>query len=178
LIDFCQILRIQGREADFMITNSTTSLPLPMHGLEHLRVLLLDDSEHMRRLLRGFLAALGTREVRSPEDVEQAYPLIREGWPELIITDLKMRPVDGFEFMKTVRKSDKGAEIPIIVVTGHADLPTIEKLMMAGATSVLVKPVSLDVLRVQVLSQVGLIQEQRRAACAPSIRGFERKEAS
>jgi DNA-binding NtrC family response regulator len=144
-----------------MNTANREPLPLALNGADHARVLLIDDSDQMRRLLRGYLAALGTREVQSTEYVEEAYRLLRQGWPELIITDLKMTPVNGFEFIKAVRAND--SDIPIMVITGYADVPTVERLMLFGATKVLVKPVSLTMLQTQILPLLSLIRAQRRA---------------
>jgi two-component system, chemotaxis family, chemotaxis protein CheY len=73
--------------------------------------------------------------------------------PHLVITDLKMRPMSGLEFIAAVRtgKNIPNPLVPIVVVTGFADLKTVQQLTAAGAAGVLVKPVSLAALRERVL---------------------------
>jgi len=144
------------------------ALSLPVRGINDLRVLLIDDSEQMLSLLRSFLAIIGARDVREAQDVESAYRVMRSGWPHVVITDLKMRPVNGMDFIKSVRagKDVKDAKIPIIVVTGFADIQTVDRVMAAGATGILVKPVSLNALRGHIEPLVSLVcgeAEQRRA---------------
>ena len=151
-----------------MITGDKETLSLPVRGINDLRVLLIDDSEQMLSLLRSFLVIIGARDLREAQDVEGAYRILRTGWPHVVITDLKMRPVNGLDFIKAIRagKDVKNAEIPIIVVTGFADIQTVDKVMAAGATGILVKPVSLNALREHIEPLVSLIcsgAERRRA---------------
>jgi two-component system chemotaxis response regulator CheY len=136
-----------------MLLGETEKPPPAVLGVGDVRVLVLDDSEQMRKLLRSFLAIIGAGEVRVAESVDDAYRQLEAEWPHVVITDLKMRPVNGIEFIKAVRSGEHGrnADIPIIVVTGYADAKTVTTAMAAGATGVLVKPVSVDALRAQIL---------------------------
>jgi len=148
------------------MTNSTAR-PLhdgespPVSGIQDIRILVVDDSEYMLKLMREFLYILGLRSVSTVGDGESALKLLAREEPHLVITDLKMRPMSGLEFIAAVRsgKNIPNPTIPIVVVTGFADLKTVQQLTAAGASGVLVKPVSLVALRERVLPLLPLPRE-------------------
>lgn len=124
------------------------------------RVLIVDDSEYMLKLLRSFLNVLGVRDIRTAGDSESARKIL-SAWPaQLVITDLKMKPVSGLDLIRMVRggKDTKNPEVPIIVVTGFADIETVKLVRSVGATGILVKPVSLDALRERVMPMIAAAQ--------------------
>jgi two-component system chemotaxis response regulator CheY len=107
----------------------------------------------MLKLMREFLYILGLRSVSTVGDGATALKVMVREEPHLVITDLKMRPMSGLEFIAAVRtgKNIPNPLVPIVVVTGFADLKTVQQLTAAGAAGVLVKPVSLAALRERVL---------------------------
>ena len=116
-------------------------------------MLVIDDSENMLKLMREFLHILGLRNVSTLNNGESALKALEYNETHLVITDLKMRPMSGLDFIAAVRsgKNIANPAIPIVVVTGFADLKTVQQLSAAGASGVLVKPVSLIALRERVL---------------------------
>lgn len=138
------------------VTPESTAPP----AIPDFRVLVVDDSEYMLKLLRGFLTVLGVREIRTAGDSESARKILST-WPaSLVITDLKMKPVSGLDLIRVVRagKETKNADVPIIVVTGFADIDTVKLVKSVGATGILVKPVSLDALRERVMPVIAATQ--------------------
>ena len=133
----------------------------PVSNLQDVRILVVDDSEYMQKLLREFLAILRLRSVSTVGDGESALKALERDEVHLVITDLKMRPMSGLEFIAAVRsgKNIANPAIPIVVVTGFADLKTVQQLSAAGASGVLVKPVSLAALRERVLPLLPLPRE-------------------
>ena len=123
----------------------------------------------MLKLLRGFLNALGVRSVRTVGDAESARKILG-GWaPHLVITDLKMKPTSGLDLIRAVRsgKDVQNPDVPIIVVTGFADLETVQRVKSVGANGILVKPVSLYALREHVMPLVEAAQHAADAEPEP-----------
>jgi CheY-like chemotaxis protein len=86
------------------------------------RVLLVDDEPLVRRLISGYLVAAGYV-VRVAVDGLDAIGKLRAGLPDLIISDLSMPRMSGFEFLNVVRR--RFPQIPVIVISGVAasDMP-------------------------------------------------------
>jgi CheY-like chemotaxis protein len=98
----------------------------------------------MRTLLRSLLNALGIATVYEAADGEVAFTLLRDKQPDLVLSDLSMKPMDGIAFAREVRnsKSSPNPYIPIIMVTGHTERHRIEAARDAGVTEVLAKPIT------------------------------------
>ena len=113
-------------------------------AFEHLKALVVEDNQHMRTLLRSLLNALGVTAVFEATNGEDAFALLRDKQPDLILSDLSMKPMDGIAFAKEVRlsKTSPNPYIPIIMVTGHTERHRIEAARDAGVTEVLAKPIT------------------------------------
>ncbi len=113
-------------------------------AFEHLKALIVEDNQHMRTLLRSLLNALGVMNVLEASNGEDAFALLRDKQPDLILTDLSMTPMDGLAFAREVRmsKASPNPYIPIIMVTGHTERHRIEAARDAGVTEVLAKPIT------------------------------------
>jgi two-component system chemotaxis response regulator CheY len=113
---------------------------------DKLRVLVVDDNHHMRAIIGAVLKGVGVRDIREAADGSLALQILRE-WPaDLAIVDYRMSPMDGLEFTKSVRNSDKSPNIylPIIMVTGYSDLSRVIGAREAGVTELVVKPVTAE----------------------------------
>jgi two-component system chemotaxis response regulator CheY len=109
-----------------------------------LAVLVVEDNEHMRVLLRTLLLAMGVRRIHEYEDGGEALGEISQHAPDFILTDLSMAPMDGLEFTRAVRRSSDSVVsfLPIIMVTGHTERRRIEAASDAGVTELLAKPIT------------------------------------
>ncbi|HEY0299759.1 MAG TPA: response regulator, partial [Rhizomicrobium sp.] len=103
-------------------------------AFEYLKALIVEDNQHMRALLRSLLNALGIAQVFEATNGEDAFALLRDKQPDLILSDLSMTPVDGIAFVREVRNSQSSPNpyIPIIMVTGHTERHRIEAARDAG----------------------------------------------
>ena len=113
-------------------------------GLGELKVLLVDDNEHMRTIVGTILKGIGILNVREARDGSEALEALRT-WPaDLAIVDFRMAPMDGVDFTRLVRNAgdSRNPFLPIIMMTGFADRPRVEEARDAGVTELIVKPVT------------------------------------
>jgi CheY-like chemotaxis protein len=111
---------------------------------ETLKALVVEDNSHMRTLLRSLLNALGTKHVFEATNGADAFGLLRDARPDLILTDLTMKPIDGIEFTRDVRTSPLSANpfVPIVMITGHTERARVTAARDAGVTEFLAKPIT------------------------------------
>jgi CheY-like chemotaxis protein len=104
-------------------------------------ILIVDDDPDMRALLRSRLASAGY-DVRTAEDAVEAGHRVVERAPELIIIDIRMPYMSGFEFVAALRGDATLPPIAIVYVTAHEPNPEI--IEKAAGAPVLQKPVPAD----------------------------------
>jgi len=103
-------------------------------------VLLVEDNPHNRKIFSGMLAHAGFRVVEA-EDGEQALAKAASEKPDLILMDLSIPGVDGWEVTRRLKAgATKG--IPIIALTAHAMRGDEERALQAGCDGYLAKPIS------------------------------------
>ncbi len=143
-------------------------------GIRSLRVLVVDDNENMRSLLVGMLQSLGVEHIRQAADGEAALSNARHWRADVAFVDMKMAPVDGIEFTRTIRTAPGGADpyMPIIMLTGDAHRERVLEARDAGVTEFLVKPVDAKAL-VERLKTV--IERQRLFVRTDSYVGPDRR---
>lgn len=110
-------------------------------------ILVVDDDQSLRRMMEYTLQQAGYV-VTVASDGDKALPLIEEVQPRLIITDLKMERMGGFEVLTHVRQ--KFPDILTIVVTAFGSVESAVEAMQRGAHDYLVKPFSREALRLAV----------------------------
>lgn len=113
-------------------------------GLGELKVLLVDDNDHMRTIVGTILKGIGILNVREARDGSEALEALRT-WPaDIAIVDFRMEPMDGVDFTRLVRNAadSRNPFLPIIMMTGFADRPRVEEARDAGVTELIVKPVT------------------------------------
>jgi CheY-like chemotaxis protein len=117
--------------------------------LERISVLIVDDNENMRRLLHTLLRAGGITAINEAESVKEALLILFNSRIDIIITDFAMRPYNGIDFVRLLRNDpdSPARNLPVIMLTGHAEESMVIKARAAGATDFLAKPVSAKVLK-------------------------------
>lgn len=125
------------------------------------RVLIVDDSVAMRKIVRAFLAELGTLAEREAVHGQHAIDLMRTWTPQLIISDVQMTPVDGHRLLTHVRGARALARIPFIMMTGHA-VRFAECGREGGLTQYLAKPFKAADLAARI--EAALVATRRLAA--------------
>ena len=126
-----------------------------------IHILVVEDDERLNHIVCTYLRDSGF-EAKGCLNAEDAYEEMYGQLYELIISDIMMPGMDGFEFARTVRKVNQ--RIPILFMSARDDLPSKQKGFQLGIDDYLVKPVDLDelVLRVRALLRRANIEMERR----------------
>ena len=126
------------------------------------KILIIDDDTSLRRVLEYNLQEEGY-EVCAAADGEEGLLLFAEQQPELVITDLKMPGISGFQVLDAVKK--RSPQVPVMVLTAFGAVATAVEAMKLGAYDYITKPFNRDELRLTVrkaLEMRGLTEENRR----------------
>src|SRR5579864_7038785 len=85
-------------------------------GFENLKALIVEDNSHMRSLLRALLNSVGMMDVSEASHGQTGIEALRRCRPDLVLTDLAMKPMDGLEFTRFIRNDPLSPNpfIPII----------------------------------------------------------------
>jgi len=108
-------------------------------------ILVVDDSTTNVVLLEAILDEKGYK-IETALNAKEAYTLIDKNTPDLILLDLLMPKISGFDFLKEIRKNEKTKDTPVIVVSALTDEENIEKIMNMGAIDFVKKPIDLQYL--------------------------------
>ena len=123
---------------------------------------VIDDDEAMRELLAFLLSAVGM-EVRTYESALGFLDVAPNAEAGCVITDVRMPGLSGVDLLRRLRELKLG--IPVIVITGHGDVPLAVEAMKIGALDFLEKPFDDEVLLASVRSALNqLNQDQKRQA--------------
>jgi two-component system, OmpR family, alkaline phosphatase synthesis response regulator PhoP len=112
-------------------------------------VLVVDDDPLTQRVLQHYLDRAGFRMISAPNGRE-AVKLARRQLPDLIICDVMMPDMDGWAVLKEIQQTEATKKIPVILLSGNAELMGKEESLRSGAAYLLVKPISADQLLVLV----------------------------
>lgn len=106
-------------------------------------VILVDDEQHLRTACTQALELAGFK-VESFDSARTALDRITPDWPGILISDIKMAGMDGLELMQ--RALDVDTSLPVILITGHGDVPMAVRAMRDGAYDFIEKPFASEVL--------------------------------
>jgi CheY-like chemotaxis protein len=107
------------------------------------QVLVVEDTSDLRQNLKELLGLEG-HDVTCVVNGNEALKNLKEAVPDLIITDLIMPVMDGFELIKQIRKNPEWGLIPILVFSAMPSPEMEKKVIELGANSFLKKPSTLD----------------------------------
>lgn len=105
------------------------------------KVLVVDDSEFMRKVLRNILEAGGNKVIEAGSADEAFEKFVQEG-ADVITMDIVMPDKDGIEAVKRLKESSKKAKIIMISALGHQR--TVMRSLEAGAVDFIIKPFTAD----------------------------------
>ena len=103
-------------------------------------ILTVDDSKTMRDMLKLALNGAGHQVIQADDGVEGVEALARSGGVDVIITDINMPRMDGYEVIRNLRRDPTYKSKPILVLTTESDGDKKNLAREAGATGWMVKP--------------------------------------
>jgi DNA-binding response OmpR family regulator len=112
--------------------------------IEAMKVLVVDDEQYMRKVVRTMLLAIGVKIIYEAEDGHAGLESICRHQPDLVIVDWEMPGLDGSAFVRMIRspKTFPFPDVPIIMLSGHGDRWRVVEAAKLGAHEYLLKPVS------------------------------------
>ena len=113
-----------------------------------LHVLVVEDQDMIREIIVAILRALGCRVIRAANEGTEALRMVQQDPPNLILCDINMQPVDGFQFVEQLRNSGFSGpkRIPTIYLTAHSNAEFVKRAKNLGVDAYIVKPVKRAVL--------------------------------
>ena len=123
------------------------------------KILVVDDEPLNLRLVENHLEGMNY-ELLFYQDGNQALESLNQDDPDLILLDLMMPGVDGYEVIKVIRSNYLQSQLPIIVITANQQEHVTRKSIQLGANDYLIKPYSAEELRVRINSQLRISKQQ------------------
>jgi signal transduction histidine kinase len=144
--------------------------------LREARILIVDNEVGYTCLMANFLNRIGYSRLESVNDSTRTFEMIEAFKPDLLILDLAMPQIDGFQVLDGLRAARQGEnQIPVLVLTGDSSAENKRRALIAGATDLLTKPfdpseVSMRIrnllqarfLRLEIQEQNRLLEERVR----------------
>lgn len=146
------------------------------------KILLVDDDPTIRLLIQYGLTRAGYQVTEASNGLE-ALECFETTKPDLMLIDVSMPELDGFETVAAIRRREGGEMIPLVMVTGSDDNESVTKAFHAGATDFITKPINLPILTQRVrYALASAVREQRlrrihleqQSACQLAKLGFWR----
>ena len=113
--------------------------------MEKQKVLIVDDSESMRFVISYCLNEAGFHVIEA-SDGQEALRIAQSSHYDVIITDINMPNMNGYDFIEAVRKTSKNRHAPILTLTTNTSQDAVAKGKAAGATGWLTKPFNDEML--------------------------------
>ncbi|MBL4790229.1 MAG: fused response regulator/phosphatase [Kordiimonadaceae bacterium] len=111
-------------------------------GVETARILVVDDMALMRQMIGMCLARGGHKNIIYASDGDEALRMVSEELPDLVVLDLNMPKVSGYEVCRALRKDDRFVDLPILVQSASETPEERVEVFAAGATDFVSKPIN------------------------------------
>jgi CheY-like chemotaxis protein len=130
------------------------------YRFDRLRILVVDDNVHMRKLVITILQAFGVHNIFEAHDGESGWAALREHNPDLLILDWVMEGMSGIDLIRMVRANPQSPNpfVPAIMLSGHTSLDHVRQARDAGINEFIAKPVSVKTM----LSRLSAVIEHPR----------------
>jgi two-component system chemotaxis response regulator CheY len=114
---------------------------------KNIKILMVDDFATLRMSLKSVLEQLGYPEMDEAKDGQEAIDKLKEKDYDLIISDIDMPVMNGFELLDYAKKDDNLKNIPVIFITAEAEREKIVEAIKAGLDAYITKPFSISTLQ-------------------------------
>ncbi len=113
-------------------------------GFFDLKVLVVDNSTPMRRVIKGVLRQIGFKKIIEADDGSMALQELRKEKAGLIVSDWNMPKMNGLELLKAVRSDQDLKDIPFIMITAEVEKENVLEAIKAGVSGYITKPFTLE----------------------------------
>ena len=160
------------------------------YRFDRLKVLVVDDNAHMRKLVVTILQAFGVIQIFEAESGDRAWNILRESNPDVIMLDWVMEGMSGLDLIQMIRTNPQTPNpfVPVIMLTGHTSLDHVARARDAGVNEFIAKPVSVKTVMSRLVAVIehprpyvrtqGYFGPCRRRRGADEYRGPERRSES
>jgi CheY-like chemotaxis protein len=126
------------------------------YRFDRLKVLVVDDNPHMRKLVVTILQAFGALQIFEAADAQRAWVILRDGNPDVLILDWMMEGMSGLDLVKKIRSDPNSPNpfVPVIMLTGHTHIDHVRQARDAGVNEFLAKPVSVKAILTRLIAVI------------------------
>ena len=120
-------------------------------------VLLVDDSASLRKVVRKVLRLSGFKmnECFEASNGREALQLLSDNWVDLILSDIHMPIMDGFQLLEAIRKDETWHDLPVVFITTESNPERLKKAVALGARGYIRKPFKPEEIRSVLLRILG-----------------------
>lgn len=126
-----------------------------MPAASSLKVVIVDDQQTMRSLVRTGLEQLGFKDFQEAGDGEAGLRCVLTQPPNLVISDYNMPKLDGLGLLRAIRAHGPTAKVAVIMLTGRADRELVQRAVQFGVNNYLVKPFTTQTLKEKIEAVFG-----------------------
>jgi two-component system, chemotaxis family, chemotaxis protein CheY len=157
------------------------------YRFDRLKVLVVDDNVHMRKLVVTILQAFGVMQIYEADNGERGWNILRESNPDVLILDWVMEGMSGLDLIQMIRTNPQTPNpfVPVIMLTGHTSMDHVRQARDAGVNEFIAKPVSVKTMMSRLVAVIehprpyvrtnGYFGPCRRRRGAEEYRGPERR---
>ena len=126
------------------------------YRFDRLKILIVDDNQHLRKLVATILHAFGVTQTAQAASATRAWVMLREFSPDVIFLDWVMDGMNGIDLVKMIRNDPASPNpfVPIIMLTGNSQFDHVRQARDAGANEFLAKPVSANAILTRLLAVI------------------------
>lgn len=128
-----------------------------MPAASALKVLVVDDQQTIRSLVRNGLREIGVTDIREAVDGEDGLRQLLTMPANLVVSDYNMPKLDGLNFLRAVRAAPQLKNTGFIMLTGRADGDLVQRAVQFGVNNYLVKPFTVATLREKIEGVYGAL---------------------
>ncbi len=157
------------------------------YRFDRLKVLVVDDNPHMRKLVVTILQAFGVIQIYEADNGDRAWTILRESNPDVLVLDWVMEGMSGLDLIQMIRSNPASPNpfVPVVMLTGYTSLDHVRQARDAGVNEFIAKPVSVKTMMSRLVAVIehprpyvrtnGYFGPCRRRRGAEEYRGPERR---
>jgi two-component system chemotaxis response regulator CheY len=158
------------------------------YQFDRLKILVVDDNVHMRKLVVTILQAFGISQIYEADSGERAWTVLRETNPDVCVLDWVMEGMSGIEFVTKLRSDPQSPNpfVPVIMLSGYTQMERVRQARDIGVNEFIAKPVSVKTMMQRLVAVIesprpyvrtrGYFGPCRRRRGADEYRGPERRD--